>query len=91
MVDTPVLGTGAKAWGFESPLGHQGEKVKNPIVTNLYAKYEAEHELAKAQIDAYFKNLVGVGEHIDFVGPVEKQLKIMAELKDLMDALENFL
>ena len=65
--------------------------MKNPIVTNLYTKYVAEHELAKAQIDAYLKNLVGVGEHIDFVGPVEKQLKIMAELKDLMDALDYFL
>ena len=65
--------------------------MKNPIATNLYTKYVAEHELAKAQIDAYLKNLVGVGEHIDFVGPVEKQLKIMAELKDLMDALDYFL
>ena len=24
-VDTPVLGTGAQAWRFESSLGHQGD------------------------------------------------------------------
>ena len=65
--------------------------MKDPIITALYAKYEAEHELAKAQIDAYLKNLVGVGEHIDFVSPVEKLIKEMAELKDRMDALETFL
>jgi hypothetical protein len=65
--------------------------MRNPIVTALYEKYEAEHTLAKVQIDAYLKNLVGVGEHIDFVGPVEKLIKEMAELKDRMDALETFL
>lgn len=65
--------------------------MKNPIITHLYAKYEAQHELLKAQVDVYLKNLVGVGEHIDFVSPIEKLIKEMAELKDLMDALENFL
>ena len=57
----------------------------------MYGKYEAEHDMAKAEIDAYLKNLVGVGEHIDYVGPIEVKLKQMAELKDLMDALEVFL
>lgn len=65
--------------------------MKNPIITAMYAKYEAEYELAKAQVDAYLANLVGVGEHIDYSGPIENKVKQMAELKDMMDALENFL
>jgi hypothetical protein len=68
-----------------------GEIMKNPIISAMYGKYEAEHDMAKAEIDAYLKNLVGVGEHIDYVGPIEVKLKQMAELKDLMDALEVFL
>ncbi len=64
--------------------------MRNPIISAMYAKYEAEYELAKAEVDAYLKNLVGVGEHIDYAGPIETKVKQMAELKDMMDALENF-
>lgn len=65
-------------------------KMRNPIISAMYAQYETQYELAKVQVDVYLKNLVGVGEHIDFVGPIETKVKQMAELKDMMDALENF-
>lgn len=64
--------------------------MRNPIINALYNKYESQHELAKVQIDVYLKNLVGVAEHIDYAGPIEKLIKEMAEMKDMMDALENF-
>jgi hypothetical protein len=54
----------------------------------MYDAYAAQYEIHRAQIDIYLKSLVGVGEHIDFKGPIEAELKKMAELKDLMDAIE---
>ena len=67
------------------------DNMKNAIIQAMHAKYEAEYELSKAMIDSFLKNLVGVGEHIDYATPIEKELKRMTEMKDLMDALENFL
>jgi len=61
------------------------------ILDTMYTKYEAEYELCRLQIETYMKNMVGVGEHIDYVGPIEKLLKEMADKKDLMNEIETFI
>jgi hypothetical protein len=63
--------------------------MKHGLISAMYDIYAAQYEVHRTQIDIYVKNLTGVGEHIDFKGPIEAELKKMAELKDLMDAIES--
>ena len=61
--------------------------------TNLYKalklKYEAQEAEAKANLEIYFNNSVGIGEHADVVEAMDEQIDKLAQAQDKLNALEN--
>jgi len=62
------------------------------LVEALKLKYEAEIASAKANIQVYIDNPVGIGEHPDLVAAVDEQLVKLAEAEDKLETLtKNYL
>ena len=59
------------------------------IVDALRKKYEYEIMSAKANIDVYLKNSVGIGEHPDIVAAVDTEMKKLADAEDKLKSLNN--
>ena len=59
------------------------------IVDALRKKYEYEIMSAKANIDVYLKNSVGIGEHPDIVAAVDTELKRLADAEDKLNTLNS--
>jgi|TARA_R110002110_G_scaffold112383_1_gene279490 hypothetical protein len=61
--------------------------------TNLYKalklKYQAQEAEAKANLEIYFNNSVGIGEHADVVEAMDEQIDKLAQAQDKLNALEN--
>tara|TARA_S200002703_G_scaffold154705_1_gene157948 strand:+ start:392 stop:598 length:207 start_codon:yes stop_codon:yes gene_type:complete len=61
--------------------------------TNLYKalklKYQAQEAEAKANLEIYFNNSVGIGEHADVVEAMDEQIDKLAQAQDNLNALEN--
>lgn len=55
----------------------------------LKLKYLAEIAEAKAVLDTYFKNSVGIGEHSELLPEFDKWVGKLAEAKDKLEALEE--
>ena len=61
------------------------------IIDALRKKYEAEIAAAKANIDVYQKNPVGIGEHPDLVQAVDSEMVKLADAEDkLATLLRNY-
>ena len=57
----------------------------------LKKKLEGDIEVHKTNIDIYMNNTVGIGEHIDIVETVEKELEKLSAAEDkLMSLKGNF-
>ena len=52
--------------------------------------YEAEIEKARANIEVYVKNPVGIGEHPDLVSAIDSQMEIIAGAEDKLAALKKY-
>ena len=52
------------------------------MINALRKKYEAEIEAAKANIDVYIKNPVGIGEHPDLVAAMDTEMTKLADASD---------
>lgn len=59
----------------------------DPFIKALYKKYEADIEAAKANVEVYLSNPVGIGEHPDIVGAVDTQIDAIAHAEDKLDVL----
>ena len=61
------------------------------IVKALKKKLEGDIEKSKVNISVYLNQSVGIGEHIDIVETVEKELTKLAEAEDKLETLiKNF-
>ena len=64
--------------------------MRRAILDALKARYEAEIAEADATINIYLDNPVAIGEHPQHLDEIDKQLAIIAEAEDKLDALESF-
>ena len=70
-------------------------KIKNSMVikTTLYRalklKYEAQEAEARANLEVYFNNSAGVGEHPDIIEAMDQQVDKLAQAQDKLEALEK--
>jgi hypothetical protein len=59
------------------------------ILQALRLKYEADIASAKANINVYLNNSVGIGEHPDIVAAVDSELQKMSHAKDMLSTLNS--
>jgi hypothetical protein len=59
------------------------------IVSALKKKLEGDIAKSKVNISVYLNQSVGIGEHIDIVETVEKELVKLAEAEDKLETLIN--
>ena len=59
------------------------------IVRALKKKLEGDIEKSKCNIQIYLEQSVGIGEHIDIVETVEKELAKLAEAEDKLQTLNS--
>ena len=55
----------------------------------LIKKLEGEIEVAKADLQTFLANPMGVAEHIDYVVTAEKKLEALATAQDKLNSLLN--
>ena len=60
------------------------------IINALRKKYEAEIASAKANIDVYLNNSVGIGEHPDIMEAVTSELTKMAEYHEMLEMVDRY-
>ena len=61
------------------------------IYTALKNKLEGDIAVHKTNISIYMNNTVGIGEHIDIVETVEKELEKLSTAEDKLETLrQNF-
>ena len=63
---------------------------KQVIIDALEKKYEAQMSVAEANIKVYMENPVGVGEHIDIVETIDKEMQKITKAKEMLDELSNW-
>jgi hypothetical protein len=61
------------------------------LLKALIDKLEGEIEVAKANILVYQRNSVGIGEHIDIVETIEKEVVKIADAHDKIEAIKKYL
>ena len=59
------------------------------MIEALRKKYEADIAHAKANIEVYLHNPVGIGEHPDLVSAVDEQIDNMAHAEDKLEVLNT--
>ena len=60
---------------------------KDAIIDALEKKYQSQMSTAEANIKVYMENPVGVGEHIDIVETVDKEMHKISKAKEMLDEL----
>ena len=63
--------------------------MKEPIMKALRLKYEGVIAEAKANIEIYLENPVGIGEHPEVIQAIDSQLEKVAEAEDKLLVLDN--
>ena len=64
--------------------------MKRALIDALQAKYEAEIAEADATINIYLTNSVGIGEHPQHLDEIDKQLAIITDAEEKLQALQPF-
>ena len=59
------------------------------ILAALIKQYEAEMAAARANIDVYLNNPVGIGEHPDLVAAVDGEMAKIATARDKLNTLRE--
>ena len=59
------------------------------LLNALINKLEGEIEVAKANILVYTRQSVGIGEHIDIVETIEKEVEKIADAHDKIEAIKT--
>ena len=65
---------------------HQAD---NPLYKALAKKYEAQIAEAYATLIVYFDNSVGIGEHPQFLNEMDKQLEVISNAEEKIQALNK--
>ena len=60
------------------------------MIDALRKKYEADIAHAKANVEVYLNNPVGIGEHPDLVLAVDEQIDNMAHAEDKLEVLNKY-
>ena len=60
------------------------------ILDALKKKYEAEVDIAKATIQIYLDNPVGIGEHAQFAEEIDKQLEAISCACDKIKVIDKY-
>tara|TARA_B100000902_G_C27092917_1_gene804788 strand:+ start:242 stop:466 length:225 start_codon:yes stop_codon:yes gene_type:complete len=55
----------------------------------LRLKYQGEIAAAKANINVYMKQSVGIGEHSDIIGAIDEQLNLLTQAEEKLQAVEH--
>ena len=63
--------------------------ISQQIVVALRRKYEAEIDVARANVAVYLNHPSGVAEHPDIVASVDSQIQIIAEARDKLQEIES--
>jgi|TARA_B100000131_G_scaffold138615_1_gene134947 hypothetical protein len=58
------------------------------ILDALVSKYDGIIAEARANIEIYLTNPVGIGEHPDVLAAIDAQVEILANAKEKQDAIE---
>ena len=64
-------------------------KVRTHLVKALARKYEAEIAEAKATMEIYLDNSVGIGEHPQHIEEMDKIIHKIGEAKDKLSIIKN--
>ena len=59
----------------------------DPLLDALRKKYEGEIAAAKANINVYITNPVGIGEHPNLVAAVDSEVEKLADATDKLSVL----
>ena len=62
----------------------------NFLFKALIAKLEGEIEVSKANIKVYERQPVGIGEHIDIVETIEKEVTKIAEADEKIQTIKKY-
>ena len=63
--------------------------ISQQIVVALRRKYEAEIDVARANVAVYLNHPSGVAEHPDVVASVDGLIQIIAEARDKLQEIES--
>ena len=63
--------------------------MKKQIVNALVKKYEGESAEAKANIEIYMNNPVGIGEHPDVIDAINSQVLKIASAEENIQVLQK--
>ena len=64
-------------------------KINETIRNALILKYQGDIAAAKANIEIYLTNAVGIGEHPDLISAIDSEMDKAAEADDKLTFLEN--
>ena len=64
-------------------------KINETIRNALILKYQGDIAAAKANIEIYLTNAVGIGEHPDLISAIDVEMEKAAEADDKLTFLEN--
>jgi hypothetical protein len=65
--------------------------IQEKMFDSLILKYRAEIAEAEATLLIYFNNPVGIGEHPQHLEEMDKFIEKLANAKDKLDTISNFL
>ena len=64
--------------------------MREVILNELEAKYEAQMQEALVNIEVYLNNPVGIGEHSEIIEAIDGQVSKMAEATEKKQIIRNF-
>jgi len=62
---------------------------RKPLFRAALARFEAQKEEAKATIEIYLTNPVGIGEHSNLLDEVEKHTAALADAEEKINVLKS--
>ena len=63
--------------------------MKQQLIDGLVARYNGDIGAAKANVQVYLTNPVGIGEHPDIIAAIDQELIKIAEAEDKLLALDK--
>ena len=63
---------------------------KQAIIDALEKKYEAQRSQAEANIKVYMEKPVGVGDHINIVETIDKEMQKISKANEMLEELANW-
>ena len=63
--------------------------MKQQLIDGLVAKYNGDIGAARANVQVYLTNPVGIGEHPDIIMAIDQELIKIAEAEDKLLALDK--